>query len=204
MCFCEHAVNHWLNLKTVKSFRKERLSKAVPDLHLYTSNSVSTLVWRAYGPFSNEVKEFNEQAKTTMWDRKIIVLFVDGCLKFKWVSAYQRCMVSCKKPWIRGSHSKMYGVTGQIWILPVGAKLICVKWSNCTGTILLRPRGLQRPDIVLRPKEESLKIQNCLCSLHQSLEMWGRGERGARFDIFVWDLISSLYIFYQKPAPSLP
>lgn len=90
-------------------------------------------------------------------------------------------------------------VSFNIWILPFGAHLNCVKWSKCTWSVLLR---LQRPDIVQGPKGDSLKIQNCLCSLHQSLEMYGReGGRGASFDIFVWDLISSLYIFYQKPSP---
>lgn len=62
-------------------------------------------------------------------------------------------------------------VMGKIWILPLGADLNCVKWSKCTRTVLLSLRGIQRPDIVLGPKGDSLKIQNFYCSLHQSLEL---------------------------------
>lgn len=34
-------------------------------------------------------------------------------------------------------------VTGEMWVFPLGAHLNCVKWSKCTGAVLLSTRNIE-------------------------------------------------------------
>lgn len=74
------------------------------------------------------------------------------------------------------------------WRLPLGEHLSWVKWSKCTGTFLPRLQATQRPDDKLRPRGDSLKIQKCLCSFHQSPENGGCREarRGEALIFLSW------------------